>query len=60
MANTQEIIKVEAEEYFSNFLGQQPSDFERVSIYLFEDLLDYSCTADDRIMLEKEVTSDEA
>lgn len=52
-------IKVEAESYFSEFLNQNPDNFQGATVNELKELLEYRCIEGDCSHLEEEVTEEE-
>ncbi|XP_010512971.1 PREDICTED: uncharacterized protein LOC104788901 [Camelina sativa] len=59
IAKTQDAIKHEAARFFSDFLGQIPSEYEGATIDSLEALLPFRCTATHTAMLVKDVSDEE-
>lgn len=57
--SNQEDIKHEAARFFSEFLTQVPANYAGIEVNELQKLLTYRCSGDSRVMLEKEVTTEE-
>ncbi|XP_019085582.1 PREDICTED: uncharacterized protein LOC109126472 [Camelina sativa] len=57
--HTQEHIKLEAEQYFTNFLNFTPADYVDWSTQELAQILNYKCDENDKSLLTREVTREE-
>lgn len=59
LAKTEEEIKQEAENFFTEFMQKCPEDFEGATVERLQDLLGYRCSEMDCAKLERVVTKEE-